>query len=70
MALRTICVNTFRSVTDLGVNNARTFVTTGIAGISVQYYIVFMYRHYVTAFQHFHVRQVSTHYVTCSGKAP
>lgn len=31
MALRTICTFALRSGTDFGVNNARTFVTTGTA---------------------------------------
>lgn len=30
MALRTICTFALRNGTDLGVNNARTFFTTGI----------------------------------------
>lgn len=33
MALRTVCVASLRAGTDLGVNNARTFVTTGIVTI-------------------------------------
>lgn len=36
MALRTMCAAALRSGTDLGVNNARTFVTTGIVTKLVQ----------------------------------
>lgn len=40
MALRTVCVASLRTGTDLGVNNARTFVTTGIVTISHLWYRV------------------------------
>lgn len=41
MALRTICAAVSRSGTELGVNNARTFVTTGIVWIFAQLYCVY-----------------------------
>lgn len=41
MALRTICAAVSRSGTELGVNNARTFVTTGIEWIFAQLYCVY-----------------------------
>ncbi len=37
MALRTVCAAALRTGTDLGVNNARTFVTTGIVTILLNY---------------------------------
>lgn len=37
MALRTVYAATLRTGTDLGVNNARTFVTTGIVTILINY---------------------------------
>lgn len=43
MALRTVCAAALRSGTDLGVNNARTFVKTGIVTILLNY-ILFTYR--------------------------
>lgn len=41
MALRTICAAVSRSRTELGVNNARTFVTTGIEWSFAQLYCVY-----------------------------
>lgn len=43
MALRTICAFALRNGTDLGVNNARTFVTTGTTFLS-NYYIFKMWK--------------------------
>lgn len=37
MALRRVCAATLRTGTDLGVNNARAFVTTGIVTILLNY---------------------------------
>lgn len=50
MALRTVCAAALRSGTDLGVNNARTFVTTGIVTILL-HYIAFTLRHVVPGIQ-------------------
>lgn len=49
MALRMICTVALRSGTDLGVNNARTFVTTGTA-MTLSYYIVLKCGNLVFAF--------------------
>lgn len=35
MALRTVCAAALRTGTDLGVNNARAFVTTGMESICI-----------------------------------
>ncbi len=51
MALRTVCAAVLRNGTDLGVNNARTFVTTGIVTILLNYF-VFSLRNFVTRLQH------------------
>lgn len=51
MALRTICAAALRTGTDLGVNNARTFVTTGIVTILFNF-IVFTYRNCITGLQY------------------
>lgn len=51
MALRSACAAALRSGTDLGVNNARAFVTTGIVTISLNY-IGFTFRKTVPGLQY------------------
>lgn len=59
MALRTVCAAALLTGTDLGVNNARAFVTTGMESICIWQFL----KYFLNVLN---IENISVGYISCS----